>query len=371
MNEIDKDLIYLLSCAVNGIVPDSERVRSADMDKLYGYSKYHSVQSAVCIALERAGVIHKQFHEEMNKIIRNNILFDMERQAILDEFEKHGIWYMPLKGAILKELYPENGMRQMADNDILYDSTKQDTVKIIMLSKGYSAESIGNNHHDIYHKLPVLNFELHTCLFKETHVNKSLYKYYSDYMRLLKKDPENGFGYHLSDEDFYVFMTAHEYKHFSLSGTGIRSLLDCYVYCKEKGSQLDWKYINEQCIKLEIADYEQQRRELSMKVFSSDELSVLNEAENEMLMHYLKMGTYGTYENGIENKLKNQSKAGYVLHNVFPSVKYIRRSVGFVDKWPVLYPVGIVYRWGRIMVKRRSYLFTTINVLKKKENQKA
>jgi len=50
---------------------------------------------------------------------------------------------MPLKGSMLKDLYPENGMREMADNDMLYDADKQQEVMGIMLGHGYTAESVG------------------------------------------------------------------------------------------------------------------------------------------------------------------------------------------------------------------------------------
>ena len=62
-------------------------------------------------------------------------------------------------------------------------------------------------------------------------------------------------------------MTAHEWKHYNASGTGIRFLLDRYVYCKAKGDVLNWKYITEQCRQLEIADFEQECRQLAVKVF--------------------------------------------------------------------------------------------------------
>ena len=62
------------------------------------------------------------FHQAYNKAVRKNVILDVERTAIFEEFERKGIWYMPLKGSILKELYPENGMREMADNDVLYDA---------------------------------------------------------------------------------------------------------------------------------------------------------------------------------------------------------------------------------------------------------
>lgn len=364
MNANYQNLIYLLSCSVNGITPDTARVQAMDTEQLCRLAKYHSVRAAVCIALERAGVQDKQFHDAYKKAVRKNIYLDMERTAIISAFEEHGIWYMPLKGSVLKELYPENGMREMADNDMLYDAGKQQEVMEIMLANGYTAESVGESNHDVYMKPPVLNFELHTKLFSELHA-EPLYRYYGNVKRLLQKDEDNSSGYHFSDEDFYVFITAHEWKHYSGSGTGIRSLLDCYVYCKFKGDKLDWEYIEKQCSKLEIDDFEKERRQLALKVFSSDVLPELSAPETEMLMFYLTAGTYGTFESSVKKALKKQSKAGYLLHNLFPDVKYMRRSVGFVDKCPLLYPVGIVYRWGRIIVKRRSYLRTIIRVMKK------
>lgn len=54
-----------------------------------------------------------------------------ERRYFL--FEKAGIWYLPLKGVILKEMYPVYGIRQMADNDILFDFTYRKEVKDIFL----------------------------------------------------------------------------------------------------------------------------------------------------------------------------------------------------------------------------------------------
>ena len=362
MNANYQNLIYLLSCSVNGITPDTARIQAMDTEQLCRLAKYHSVRAAVCIALERAGVQDRQFQQAYNKAVRKNILLDVERTAIFEEFERNGIWYMPLKGSILKELYPENGMREMADNDMLYDAGKQQEVMEIMLANGYTAESVGKSHHDVYMKPPVLNFELHTLLFGAA---SDFYAYYQNPKRLMIPDESSKYGFHFSDEDFYVYMTAHEWKHYNGSGTGIRSLLDCYVYCKVKGNTLDWEYITEQCKQLEIADFEKERRSLAVKIFSSDVLPELSAPETKMLMFYLTAGTYGTFENSVKKALKKQSKAGYLLHNLFPDVKYMRRSVGFVDKCPLLYPVGIVYRWGRIIVKRRSYLRTIIMVMKK------
>ena len=362
MTDYQKNLIYLLSCAVNGITPNKEKISAMDLETLYKFSKWHTVRAAVHIALRSAGVNDKSFHQAYNKAVRKNVMLDVERTAILEDFERRGIWYMPLKGSILKELYPENGMREMADNDMLYDASKQQEVMQIMLGHGYTAESVGKTHHDVYMKPPVLNFELHTLLFGKT---SDFYQYYCDPKRLMIHDNSNQYGYHLSDEDFYVYMTAHEYKHFSGGGTGIRSLLDCYVYCKNKGDTLDWNYVTEQCKQLEIADFEQERRQLAVKVFSSDTLLDLTDAETELLMYYLTAGTYGTFDNTIKKKLNNQTKLSFWVHSIFIPRKQMAASVPFTAKSPLLYPVGVIWRCGRVLIKRRDRLKQTIKAVKK------
>lgn len=96
------------------------------------------------------------------------MLLDSEREKIFSLFEKGGIWYLPLKGVILKEMYHVYGMRQMADNDILFDSTYRKEVKDIFLSLGYEMESYNKGNHDVYLKAPIYNYEMHVSLFDKT-----------------------------------------------------------------------------------------------------------------------------------------------------------------------------------------------------------
>ena len=55
--------------------------------------------------------------------------------------------------------------------------------------------------------------------------------------------------------DAYVYIVAHAYKHFIFSGTGIRKLIDLYVFNEHCKDQLDRKYIHEQCTLLGIQEY--------------------------------------------------------------------------------------------------------------------
>lgn len=368
-----KELVYLLAYAVNGTVPDTERISVLDLEKLYKQAKFHTVRAAVCFALERAGITDKAFTEAKNKAVRKVVYFDIEREKLLAELERQGIWYMPLKGSVLKMLYPETGMREMADNDILFDSSRQADVMKIMTANGYKAEAVGKSNHDVYKKPPVLNFELHTALFGESHDEK-FYEYYCEPLRLMVKDEGNGYGYHFSDNDFYVYMTAHEYKHFSGGGTGIRSLLDCYVYVRAK--ELDFDYIGKQLETLGIADFEQKRRELALKVFENGDVSGLSEDEKELLHRYLYSGTYGTMENSIKSRIEKQykktgsrSKWTYVRSRVFPDLKTMTVACPFVNNNPLLYPAGFVVRAVRGSTVKRKLLRREYNILKKYDNK--
>ena len=52
----------------------------------------------------------------------------------------------------------------------------------------------------------------------------------------------------------------HTFKHFEGGGTGIRSLLDQYVYLNKLEEALDFRYIEKQCEILGIADFEKENR---------------------------------------------------------------------------------------------------------------
>ena len=127
---------------------------------------------------------------------------------------------MPLKGSLLKDLYPRYGMRQMSDNDILFDSSRAEDVRQIMESMGFTTKHFGHGNHDVYFKKPVSNFEMHTSIINRN--NERMFEYYRNVKERLIKNDNDACGYHFSDEDFYIFMIAHEYKHYTGGGTGLR-----------------------------------------------------------------------------------------------------------------------------------------------------
>ena len=330
MKKTHYDMIYLAACGVNGIQPAADRVQGMDLEKLYRISHIHSIDALVGMVLEKTGIrLPKVWSEKIAKAVRKVILFDMERTKLFSFMEEKGIWYLPLKGVILKDYYPAVGMRQMSDNDILFDADFSAEVQAYMESQGYKAEEVGMGNHDVYRKEPVYNFEFHNALYGWPS-EKSLIKYYSNIKERLILNDDSSYGYHFTDEDCYVYITSHAYKHYSGGGTGIRTLLDFYVYMKAK-PELDFAYIEKECKVLGIADFEKRSRILCKKVFDAVSLrewdtleSQLSQEEVEMLAVYLSSGVYGTKERKIQNKVQKLKED----KKLFPKLRYLWKQIG-------------------------------------------
>lgn len=198
------EVIYMCTCAVNGEVPDKEHTASINLENLYKAADKHNLCAIVGYALESAGVFDHAFIQAKAKSIRKVTVMEIDKELLFERFEQEGIWYLPLKGTVLKDLYPSIGMRQMADFDILFDSSYQEKVREIFLELGFTCEHYGKGDHDVYFKKPVSNFEMHTALFGPTH-EIALYEYYRDIKRIMRKDDNNKYGYHLSTNDFYIY----------------------------------------------------------------------------------------------------------------------------------------------------------------------
>ena len=185
MKQLYLDFIYLISCSINKYSIDTERIKRINIDELYELSKLHQVVVIVNKALEEANIFNNKFKQDSDKALRKKILFNIERESILKDFEDNNIWYVPLKGCELEKYYPHFAMRQMSDNDILFDIKKRNEVKSIMENHKYEVIHFNENNHDIYHKEPILNFELHTELFDRTKYSKYC-EYYQNIESKLK-----------------------------------------------------------------------------------------------------------------------------------------------------------------------------------------
>ena len=358
-------MIRLTGCAIDNKIPDKKRIEMYELSLLFQVCQEHNLTAAVAYALESAGIVDDDFKQAKEKAIRKNILFDAERNKIMNIMEQKGIWHMALKGAVLKDYYPKLGMRQMADNDILIDGNYRSEVKDIMLGEGFISHTYADGMVDEYYKEPVYNFELHSELFTEDFIPE-LHDYYINIKERLVKDNNKEFGYHFTQEDFYIYFTAHEYKHYKKGGTGVRSLLDTYIFMRKFSDELDWKYLYGELEKLGIKEYEQEQRLLAFRLFQKEKLSVEDRRE---LDYYIYSGTYGTLENSMNNALENKadnSVLRYLFRKAFPPLVNYKVYFPWAYRHKVLIPIAWLYRLVRGVFTRREKFVNEIKSLLKK-----
>lgn len=346
-----QDLIELVRCALAGEKISKERLETIDLAELFALAQAQSLAALVSFALN--GQISAEqmcpWKEVRDKSLRKNLLLDMERRELCGWMSQNGIWHMSLKGSVLKDLYPCMEMRQMSDQDILYDAAHRKAVFAHMLAKGYETDSHGDTHHDAFYKPPIYNMELHHKLFERC-CDLKLVDYYEDVKQRLVPNSSDPLEFHFSHEDFYIYMTAHAFKHYRDKGVGLRSCVDVWVY-ENANPQLDWAYIGQECARLRMENFEKNCRSLAHKLFGGD-AEPLSKEEWELLQFSLESDTYGTEDGGIRQSLKSiqgcdgavagWTKIKYLLKRLFPDLKWMQQKSKMVRKHPWTLPLA----WG-------------------------
>ncbi|MCQ2772224.1 MAG: nucleotidyltransferase family protein [Bacilli bacterium] len=321
-------------------------------------SKSHSLGALLAIALEKtqyfttlSSDIQKAISTLKLSSMKKSICFDSESSALYDEFNKQGIDFMPLKGIIIKELYPEIGMREFADHDILIRRKDAKAVKHIFASRNYKIESYGKSHHDVYEKLPFYNYEIHRCLFDDGGVVSSKY-----FKNVWDKAANIGnHRYELNENDCYIYILAHAFKHLENSGNGLRYLLDIYVIERAWKDKLDHDYIRKEMATIDMLEFYETSLILAKKFLNEDNES-LSDEENVMLNKIFLSGTYGTIEHRVENQLKKKSKFRYFLSRAFmpwsslkmfyPFIAYTFIFIPFFWAWRLIY--SLIFKFSRV-----------------------
>ena len=334
---------YLAACALHGMTPEDD---GENLEQLFQFCRFHSITAIAAMALESVPTLGEKLQpwkQEKDRAIRKNILLNAERERILNHLEQIGCWYMPLKGSLLQFDYPKFGMRQMSDNDIFFDESKSAEVHKFMLASGYEAVTYQIGNHDEYIRKPLYNMEMHRRLFQNG-LDPVLAGYYRNVFERMQKDSGNRYGYHLSREDFYVYLVAHAYKHWRSGGIGIRSLLDVYIYVSKYREEMDWDYIRGELEKIQAASFEEECRILSRSLFSEPVLNPsYSEREWKALDVYFGSGTFGTEENAVNSKLERERTSGkngklrYLFNRMFPPISYLQENYPGLEqqKWKV------------------------------------
>lgn len=317
----------------------------------------------------------------MQTVLRQTGL-DEDRKVLAKAMDDNGFDYVFMKGIILQDLYPQTGMRQMTDNDILYrlhdhpdPGLKGESQKALgRLMEGLQAETISNDGVvDVYVMDRTSLFEMHRAFLGP---DQPLHDYFDQTWIRAKKRSDGCGEYSLSWEDHYILMLAHSHKHFSSGGCGPREIVDAWQFRRMKGSDMDWTYIQKQLERTQLTAYEAMLKRLGSVIFED---ATANEEDVQLLEYFLSSGTYGTKENAVRNALNRYEKEGrsainariaYVWNRLFPDREYLQTHFPFFSRHRWLIGFLLIYRGGRAMLTKKDRLLQEWEAFSRVSEQK-
>lgn len=362
----DKYVIHLVKCALKKEQP-KEKPENLSWDKIFSLANKHMIANMIWYSVEKLKSkpeteLWKKWTELKNMTIVKDITQRNEYKKIIAAFAKEQIRCMPVKGIFLKKMYPRADFRTMSDIDILIDTENADKAENIMLALGYACESKERSHHDVYFKAPVMNIEIHRQLFSDISA-KNLSQYYKDVFIKAEKIDGCEFAYKMTDEEFYIYILAHFYKHYSNGGSGIRSVMDIYVLNHSIYEGLDKQCLNDKLDNLELLDFRNKITDLSEMWFDKNketpELIKISE-------YIIGSGTYGTRLNNVNNQIKKKGKAGYFIYCAFPPLYFMKNNYPILKKVPFLLPILWIWRLISSLITKRNVVIFKLKAIFKR-----
>lgn len=306
-------------------------------------------------AIKEAAVHERQLHEYAD--LRNC-------------FKENGIAYMPIKGILIKELYPEPALRYMNDVDILIHKSDYKEIEKILLEREYTFRC-ESDHEYIWVKKGTLNLELHKDLVASA--NEDFYEYLSDYWNRAHK--RDDFEHYLSKEDEFIYLFCHFSKHYRLCGIGVKYLIDLWLYSIKR--KLDEEYVEKEFNKIGILEFYNNIKKVMKFWFEDGEL----DEKTEFITNYIIIsGAYGTHENEIASLVlqKHKAKFGFgtmakvklFVMRTFPTLSIMKIHHKYLEKVPFLLPFSWVQRWINAIFNKRKNIARHFNDIKNIEDSR-
>ena len=334
---LDTSTNNLIKLVRNVFLGEKEDLDNLDIKKLCNLARFHSIEYIIYTGLCNYGFdIKTSDYARISEInAYKTIGQDVEFDVITKKLSENEICFMPLKGSVIRKMYPKIEYRNMADIDILVKVEDLKKAGDILKKIGYSVDTLGGNH-DSYNKEPYMHVEIHRALIGET-LNHA--DYYDDIWRSKRiyQDDNDKYHYYLRDEDFYIFMIFHASKHFSGGGTGFRTVIDEYIYLKNK-TQLDFDYINQELAKIGLLKFSNILKDSVDYIFYHQEKENINNVL-DFLSYIIDSGVYGNSINSAaKGVIDNGTKKKFILRRLFPTYKEMKSRNPILKKAPILLP---------------------------------
>lgn len=208
-----------------------EPLTAQDLDDLYCLFERHDLAHLVGVALDRrgllpSGALRDRFVQRANIALYRYETSEYDLSCICEAFEKAQIPYMPLKGAVIRNLYAEAWMRTGCDIDVLVHEQDLDrAIDLLVDTYGYTTDRRPYFHNISLFSQSGVHLELHFNIFEDTpNLDKLLARVWE-----FATPIDGSCRYQLSNEFTLFYLVAHMARHFTQGGCGLKPLLDLHI----------------------------------------------------------------------------------------------------------------------------------------------
>ena len=321
--------------------------------------------------------------QALGKVLPESPALDRCKKAAISAFARHiqqkyeytqacavleaaKIPFIPLKGSVLRDYYPEAWMRTSCDADILVKEEVLDEATALLTEKlGYVAQP--KSDHDIALVAPSgFLLELHYDTIQERYEVNGCREVLAQIWDHAAPKEENSCHLWLSDEMFYFYHMAHMTKHFAVGGCGVRAFLDIWVMNNKM--TFDSEKRDKLLAEGGLLQFAKAAESLSNVWFCGAEPTEMDVAISDYI---LRASLYGDKANrAAMGQAKNGGKLKYLLtQRVFMPYSYLKDEYPVLKKHKWLTPLYQVVRWFRMLF--RGGLKNTVKELKANAASKA
>ena len=273
--------------------------------------------------------------------VQRCLRLEYELGQICNAFEQAQIPYIPLKGAVIRKLYPEPWMRTSCDIDVLiHEENLERAAEVLVTGLSYRTD-YKKAYHDMSLFSPSgIHLELHFSI-QETmeNIDGLLSKVWEHAV------PVTGYQYALEKEFLAFHLLAHMSYHFVGGGCGIRALMDIFLLRERK--LYDERVLRGYLSQCGIERFYDSILELISVWFRGSTPAPLAE---RMEQYLLTGGTYGTQEQRIAVRQQREGgRLGYLLGRIFMPYRNLKIRYRVLEQYPILFPVFQVYRWIELL----------------------
>ena len=330
-----------------------------DMDALLKLAGKHKIGALMYYALHNAGYDAEPVTQQLFFHCCRYMAVSEGQMAMLERlfaaFQQRQIDYLPLKGVLLKGIYPTPEMRRMSDADILFRREQYDAIKEVLIDLGFTYDY--ETDHEWVWKHPSLLLEMHKRIVPRR--DQDLYRYFGNGWAHAVADAEHPHRYGFTPEMQFVSLFVHLVKHYRGGGIGLSHMIDLWVF-RRHHPELDEAVVRTELDKVYLGEFYANVWETLQVWFEGAEATDKTDFITNVIF---ENGVYGTRERahlsyvakaGHGEHARKNSYISKLLRLVFPPKGALQIKYPVLRRCGLLLPVVWVVRWVDALLFHRK-----------------